>query len=60
VREAEVDGDASRFLFWQTVGISSGQRFDQRALPVINVSSCSDDEMEGICHRMSVACRRYS
>jgi hypothetical protein len=51
VREAEVNGDTSRFLLWQAVGISAGQRFDQRTLPMIDVTSGSDNEMLGLCHR---------
>jgi len=50
VREAEVDGDASRFFFWQTVGINSGQRFDQGTLSMIHVTSGSDNKMLRISH----------
>ena len=43
--EAELDGDLSRFFFGQAIGINSGERFDQRALAVIDVTGRRDDEM---------------
>ena len=43
VGEAEVDGDAAGLLFLQPIGIGAGQRQDQRALAVIDVSGGADD-----------------
>ena len=54
MREAEVDRDPSRFLIRQTVGIRAGQRFDQRTLAVIHVTSGGDDEMLRFCHRKTL------
>src|SRR5207237_1954184 len=41
--KTEVDGDASLFLFFETVCILAGQGFDQTRLAVIDVSCSSDD-----------------
>src|SRR5687767_3542446 len=43
--ETQVDGDAARFFFRQAIGISAGERLDQGALSVIDVSGSSDDVM---------------
>ena len=43
--EAELDGDLSRFFLGQAIGISSGERFDQRALAVIDVTGGCENEM---------------
>jgi len=43
--EAELDGDLSRFFLGQAIGISSGERFDQRALAVIDVTGGRENEM---------------
>ena len=43
--ESEIDRDATRFLFRQTVGIGAGERLDERALAVINMTSSGKDEM---------------
>src|SRR5437867_13235297 len=48
--EAELDGDLSRFFLGQAIGISSGERFDQRALAVIDVTGSRENEMF-LCHR---------
>ena len=44
VRKAQIDRDAARFLFLQTVGIDAGERAYQRALAVIDVAGGADDE----------------
>ena len=44
VREAELDGDAARFLFLQPVGVGAGQRLDQRALAVVDVTGGADQD----------------
>jgi hypothetical protein len=43
--KAEVDRDAALFLLAQTVGIGAGQGKDQRALPVIDVTGGTDDDV---------------
>ena len=43
--EAEVDGDAALFLLAQPVGIGAGQRQDERALAVIDMTGGADDDM---------------
>src|SRR4029077_5532860 len=55
VCEAEVDGDPSRFLIRQAVGIRTGQCFDQRTLSVIHVTSSRDDVMLWLSHRKPVS-----
>ena len=45
--ETELNRDLPRFFFRQAVGISSSQRFHQRALPVVHVTRGGDDEMPG-------------
>jgi hypothetical protein len=44
VRKAEIDRDAASFLFLQPIGISAGQRLDERALAVIDVPCGADDD----------------
>jgi hypothetical protein len=43
VGEPEIDGDPARLLFLQPVGVRSGQRQDERALPVINMPRRPDN-----------------
>ena len=43
IGEADVDGDAARLLFGQTVGVDSRERPHQRRLPVIDVAGRADD-----------------
>ena len=50
VREAQLDGDAARFLFLEAIGIDAGQRLDERALAVIDVAGGADDD---VCMRLS-------
>ena len=45
VGEAEVDGDAALFLLAQPVGIGAGQRQDERALAMIDMTGGADDDM---------------
>ena len=44
VREPKLDGDAARLLFLQSIGIDAGERLNQRALAVIDVTGGTDDE----------------
>jgi hypothetical protein len=43
--KAEVNRDLSRFFFRQTIGISSGECFDERALAVIDVTGGRKNQM---------------
>jgi hypothetical protein len=43
--EAEVDRDAPLFLLAESIGISSSERVDQRALAVIDVTCSADDDV---------------
>src|SRR6185369_4138951 len=45
MRETEIDSDASRLFLRQPIWIGAGQRFDQRALPVVHVSGGGKDVM---------------
>ncbi len=45
VGKAEVDRDAALFLLAQPIGIGAGQRQDQRALAVIDVTCSADDDV---------------
>src|SRR5258706_13606721 len=54
VRKAEVDGDSSRFFLRKSVGIDSGERFNQRTLAMIHVPGGSNYEMLRLCHRKPV------
>ena len=47
--EPEVDRDLSRLLFRQTIGIGAGERFNERALAVIDMTGSGDNEMLGHC-----------
>src|SRR4029077_4544457 len=51
VSETEIDGDAARFLFGQTVGISAGKRFDNCAFSMIDVTGGRDNKMLILFHR---------
>ena len=44
VRKADVDGDAAALLFFETIGIDAGERFDQRGLAVVDVTGGADDD----------------
>src|SRR5205823_2601012 len=41
--EADVDGDATTFFFFQTIGVDTGQSLDQRGFAVVNVSGGAYD-----------------
>ena len=43
VGEAEIDGDAARFLLLQPVGVDAGQRPHQRGLAVVDMAGGADD-----------------
>ena len=43
--EAEIDGDPARLFFLEPIGIDAGQRKNQTALAVIDVTGGADDEM---------------
>jgi hypothetical protein len=45
VREAKIDRDAAFFFLAEAIGIGAGQRHDQRALAVIDVTGGADDNM---------------
>jgi hypothetical protein len=45
LREAQVDGDLSRFFFGEAIGINSAERFDKGALAVIDVTGGCENEM---------------
>ena len=47
IGEAEIDGNAARFLFLQPVGIDAGQRAHQRGLAVVDMAGGSDDHDAG-------------
>ena len=42
--EAQINGDAAALFFFQTIGVDSGQGFDQRGLAVVDVSGSADDD----------------
>src|SRR5436853_7858913 len=42
--ESQVDSDSATLLFRETVGIDSGEGFDQRGFSVIDMSSGADDD----------------
>jgi hypothetical protein len=44
VRESEIDRDPATLLFRKTVGVDSGQRVDERGLPVVDVPRRADHE----------------
>ena len=46
--KAEVDGDAARLFFRQAIGVSAGERFDQGAFPVIDVTGGRDDVVRSV------------
>ena len=43
--KTQINGDSARFLLGQSVRISSGQRFYQRAFAMIDVARCGNDEI---------------
>ncbi len=45
VGEAEIDGDPAGLFFLEPIGIDPGQRKNQTALAVIDVTGGADDEM---------------
>lgn len=45
VREAELDGDSAQFFFGQSIGIDSGERFNESSLAVIDVTYDADHEV---------------
>ena len=44
VRKSEVNGDASPFLFLQSIRVDPGQRLHQRCLPVVDMPGRSHDD----------------
>lgn len=44
VGKTQVNGNAATLFLFQTVGINAGQRFHQRGLTVIDVSSRANDD----------------
>src|SRR6266480_7631447 len=42
--KAQFDRDAAQFFFWQAIWIGACERVDERALAVIDVSSCGEDK----------------
>lgn len=53
MREAQVDRDAARFFFRQTIGVGAGERLDQRCLAVIDMAGGGENEILRI-HRTIV------
>ena len=47
VSEAQVDGDAAFFLFFEPVGVLPGQGLEQRGLAVVDVAGRPDDVRHG-------------
>ena len=47
VGESQLDGHAALLFLGQTVGVGSGEGFDQRRLAVVNMPSRPDDQMRG-------------
>ena len=47
IGEAEIDGNAARFLLLEPVGIDAGQRAHQRGLAVVDMAGGSDDHDAG-------------
>ncbi len=45
VREAELDRDAALFLFLEPIGVGAGERQDQCALAVVDVTRRADDDV---------------
>jgi len=45
MRKAQVNRDATSLFFGQAIGVGAGQRFDQSALAVIDVSGSGENEM---------------
>src|SRR5262245_26193798 len=46
--ESEIDGDPAALLFFQAVGMRTGQSFDQRRLAVIDVTGGADNDVLSI------------
>ena len=45
MRKSQINRDAAGFFFGQTIGIRSGQRFDECALAMVDVTCGGEDEM---------------
>lgn len=45
MRESQVDRNAPRFFFRQAIGIRPGQGADERALAVVDMTRCRENEM---------------
>jgi len=43
--EAQVDGDAALFFLGESVGVATGESFDQHRLAVVDVSGGADDQV---------------
>jgi hypothetical protein len=49
--KTQIDRDAAPFLFFQAVGMCSGQRLDQRGFSVIDMpGSSNNDAFQGVIH----------
>jgi hypothetical protein len=44
VREADVDGDPATLLFFETIGVDAGERFDEGGFAVIDVAGGADND----------------
>ena len=45
MRKSQINRDAAGFFFGQTIGIRSGQRFDECALAMVDVTCGGENEM---------------
>src|SRR5438067_12463617 len=55
--KSEIDRNATSFFFRQTIRIGSSQRFDERALAMVDMAGGGENE---ICHRVVQAVRMAS
>ena len=57
VSKAKIDRDAAGLFLRQAIGIDSGERFDQRGLPVVDVAGSGENEIL-LCHDAIVRPKR--
>src|SRR5579864_1878182 len=50
MRKSEIDCDPAKLFFWQAIRIGACQRFNQGALPMIDVSRRGEDEVSPVRH----------
>ena len=59
MREAKINRDLSRLFFRKAIRINSGERLDQRALTVIDVTGGRENEVF-LCHLKLVGTDRWA